>query len=115
MKAGRKPEYPEKTLGDELQKMPHITARRFKTQARLEPAQLHWWQARKADMLTVTRHSLQHDRQYDVLTCVPKMAVSYFSMAAMSVYSLPVGALKESVLFFSLTTKFLCDNLVQLS
>ena len=37
MKEGRKPEYPEKTPGDELQKMPH--ARRFKPQARLEPAQ----------------------------------------------------------------------------
>ena len=30
MKEGRKPEYPEKTPGDELQKMPHTTARRFK-------------------------------------------------------------------------------------
>ena len=39
MKEGRKPEYPEKTAGDELQKMPHTTARRFKPQARLEPAQ----------------------------------------------------------------------------
>ena len=27
--AGRKPEYPEKTPGDELHKMPHTTARRF--------------------------------------------------------------------------------------
>ena len=54
MKEGRKPEYPEKTPGDELEKMPHTTARRFKPQARLEPAQQHWWQARKADMLTVT-------------------------------------------------------------
>ena len=35
---GRKPEYPEKTRGDELQKMPHTAARRFKYQARLEPA-----------------------------------------------------------------------------
>ena len=32
MKEGRKPEYPEKTPGDELQKMPHTTARRFKPQ-----------------------------------------------------------------------------------
>ena len=39
MKEGRKPEYPEKTPGDELQKMPHTTAQRFKSQARLEPAQ----------------------------------------------------------------------------
>ena len=39
MKEGRKPKYPEKTLGDELQKMPHTTAPRFKPHARLEPAQ----------------------------------------------------------------------------
>ena len=39
MKEGRKPEYPEKTSGDELQKMPYTAARRFKPQARLEPAQ----------------------------------------------------------------------------
>ena len=39
MKEGRKPEHPEKTPGDELQKMPHITARRFKPQARLEPSE----------------------------------------------------------------------------
>ena len=30
VKAGRKPEYPEKTHGDELQKMPHTKAQRFK-------------------------------------------------------------------------------------
>ena len=54
MKEGRKPEYPEKTPGDELQKMPHTTARRFKPQARLQPAPQHWWQARKADMLIAT-------------------------------------------------------------
>ena len=39
MKEGRKPEYPEKTPGDKLQKMPHTTARRFKPQARLKPTQ----------------------------------------------------------------------------
>ena len=39
MKEGKKPEYPEKTPGDELQKMPHNTARRFKPQVRLEPEQ----------------------------------------------------------------------------
>ena len=39
MKVGRKSEYPEKTPDDELQKMPHTTAERFKLQARLEPAQ----------------------------------------------------------------------------
>ena len=39
MKEGRKLEYPEKTPGDELKKMPHTTAQRFKPQARLEPVQ----------------------------------------------------------------------------
>ena len=39
MKEGRKPEYQVKTPDDELQKMPHTTAPRFKPQARLEPAQ----------------------------------------------------------------------------
>ena len=33
MKDGRKPEYPEKTTGDELQKIPHTKAQRFKRQA----------------------------------------------------------------------------------
>ena len=57
MKEGRKPEYPEKTPGDELQKMPHTKARRFNPQARLEPAQQRWWQAWKADVLTVTERA----------------------------------------------------------
>ena len=39
MKEGMKPEYPEKTPGDELQKMPNTKAQRCKPQARLEPAQ----------------------------------------------------------------------------
>ena len=39
MKEGRKPECPEKTLGNELQKMPHTKAQRFKPEARLEPVQ----------------------------------------------------------------------------
>ena len=30
MKEGRKLEYPEKTLDDELQKIPHIRARKYK-------------------------------------------------------------------------------------
>ena len=42
MKEGRKPEYPEKTPDDELQKMPHTKARKFKPQARLEPTLEHW-------------------------------------------------------------------------
>ena len=39
MKEGRKPEYPEKIPGNELQKMPHTTAQRFKPQSRLESTQ----------------------------------------------------------------------------
>ena len=38
MKEERKPEYPEKTPGGELQKMPHAKTGRFKPKARLEPA-----------------------------------------------------------------------------
>ena len=38
MNEGRKPEYLEKPLDDELQKMPHTKARKFKPQARFEPA-----------------------------------------------------------------------------
>ena len=60
---GRKPEYPQKTHSDELQKMPHATVRRFKPQARLEPAQQHRWQARKADVLTVTSRIAQDGRR----------------------------------------------------
>ena len=40
MKEGRKPEYPEKTPDDE--QMPHAKARKFKPQARLEPALRYW-------------------------------------------------------------------------
>ena len=40
MKEGRKLEYQDKTHGDELQKMSHTKARRFKPQVRLEPAQI---------------------------------------------------------------------------
>ena len=39
MQEGRKPEHPEKTPGNELQKMPHTTTQKFKPQARLEPTQ----------------------------------------------------------------------------
>ena len=38
MRERRKPEYPEKTPVDVLQKMSHTKARKFKPQARLEPA-----------------------------------------------------------------------------
>ena len=58
MKEGRKPEYPEKTAGEELQKMPHTKALRSKPQARFEPVQHPWWQATKADTLT-TRPSTE--------------------------------------------------------
>ena len=39
MNEGRKLEYPEKTPGDELQKMPLNKARKFKPLATLEPVQ----------------------------------------------------------------------------
>ena len=39
MKEKKKPEYPQKTPGNEPQEMPHTTARRFTPQAKLEPAQ----------------------------------------------------------------------------
>ena len=39
MKEGRKLEYPEKTPGIKLQKMPRTTVQRLKPQVRLEPAQ----------------------------------------------------------------------------
>ena len=38
MKVGRKPEYPEKIPDDELQKMPHTKALKFKPPLRLERA-----------------------------------------------------------------------------
>ena len=38
MKEGRKPEYPEKTPDDDLQKMPHTETRKLKPQPRLEHA-----------------------------------------------------------------------------
>ena len=37
MKDGKKPEYPEKTPDDELQKMPHTKPGKFKAQADLNP------------------------------------------------------------------------------
>ena len=54
MKEERKPDYPEKTPDAELQKMPHTKARKFKPQPRLELSLSHSWQARKADVLTIT-------------------------------------------------------------
>ena len=57
MKKERKPECPEKPPDEGLQKMPHTKARKFKSQARLEHALQHWWQARKADELTIQPHS----------------------------------------------------------
>ena len=37
MKEGRKPEYPQKTPDDELQKMSHTIARKFNPQGRFKP------------------------------------------------------------------------------
>ena len=54
MNKRKKPEYPEKTLDDELQKVPHIRAGKFKPQLRLKPALQHWWQARNVDVLITT-------------------------------------------------------------
>ena len=56
MKEGTKREYPEKTPDNKLQKLPHTKARKSKPQTRLDPALWHWWQARKADVLTITPH-----------------------------------------------------------
>ena len=56
MNEGREPEYLEKTPDDEIQKMPHTPARKFKPLPGLEPALWHWWQARKADVQTITPH-----------------------------------------------------------
>ena len=69
MKEGRTPEYPEKIPGDELQKMPHTKARQFKPRPRHEPAQQHWWQARKADVLAVTPLVAQQDPTAWMLEC----------------------------------------------
>ena len=68
MKEWREPECPEKTPGDELQKIPHAKARRFKRQARLKPAQQHLWQARKADVLTVTPRVARNARTISLKT-----------------------------------------------
>ena len=75
MKEGRKPEYRKKNPGNELQKMPHTKPRRFKPQARLEPAQQHWWQARKpeagimeADKTTKWRQFSQSNRHSTIST-----------------------------------------------
>ena len=54
MKEERKLECLEKTPDGKLQKMPHTKAREFKPQPRLKPTLWQWWQARKADMLTIT-------------------------------------------------------------
>ena len=54
MKEGRKLEYPEKTPGDELQKMPHTTVRRFKPRRDSNSHNSIGDRARKADVLTVT-------------------------------------------------------------
>ena len=67
---GGKPAYQEKTPGDELQKMPHAKARRFKLQARLEPKQQHWWPARKVDVLTITPRAAPTDNDNKIILTV---------------------------------------------
>ena len=54
MKEGRKPEYPEKTPGNKLRKMPHTTARRFSLKRDSNPHNSIGGRLRKADMLTIT-------------------------------------------------------------
>ena len=36
--------------------MPHTKAQKFKPEPRLKPTLKYWWQARKADVLTITSH-----------------------------------------------------------
>ena len=70
MKAGRKPEYPEKTPDDELQKMPHTKARKFKPQPRRESTPDHWRQAWKADVLvTAPRVALMCKPMCKAIVC----------------------------------------------
>ena len=55
MKEGRKPEYPEKTPDDELQKMPNTKKPEDSSPKQdPNPAQQHWLLAGKANVLTVT-------------------------------------------------------------
>ena len=59
MKEGKQPEYPEKTPGDELQKMPHTKAQRFKPQARIRTrtiALMAGKESRHANHYTRRRH-----------------------------------------------------------
>ena len=95
MTEGRKPEYPEKTPGDELQKMPQTTARRFKPQTRLEPAQQHWWQARKAGMLTVTPRvasaaslTFSHESTNTLHSVHSKQPLSFSSLSGVQTFTL---------------------------
>ena len=74
MKEGRKPEYQGKTPGDELQKMPHTTLPKDSGAKRDSMAQWYWWQARKADVLTVT------PREVDVGWLV-KFPITYYSIS----------------------------------
>ena len=66
---------PGKESDDELQKMPH-THRKFKPQARLEPALSHWWQARKADVLTITPRLFSDQKSVREADAHEKLGVS---------------------------------------
>ena len=74
--------YWEKTPGEEFQEMPHTKARRFKPQARFEPTQYYWWQARKADVVTVLKVSsvLQYQCSVDagsISSSMPDICIVY--------------------------------------
>ena len=67
----------DKPLATSFRKMPHTKARRFKPQARLEPPQNHWWQARKADVLTVTARVYN---QMFMIFCTVLLSIWYDSI-----------------------------------
>ena len=95
MKEGRKPEYPEKTPGDELQKMPHTTARRFKPQARLESAQKHWWQASNS----------RHANRYTIRQASGRVVTGVFNFSASGVIRL--GMFIKATGYFKILSLYL--------
>ena len=60
--------YPEKAPNDELQKMPHTRAPKFKAQPRLEPLLQHRWQAlaMKAVVLTIAPRVSPFDKAHGI-------------------------------------------------
>ena len=84
MKEGRKPGCPEKTPDDELQKMPHTKAPKFKPQPRLEHALQHWWQARKAHVLTITPRVARTTLSQQIFSKTPPMISVDMSKSALT-------------------------------